>query len=81
MKSTEYTTDTSDTDALISKTVTSLPSAATGVYTITIDPADTSTIPKGSYFYDIKIKLSDGTIYKLSEGKFLLDASPTNRLA
>lgn len=81
VKSAEYTTDTSDADALISKTVTSLPSAADGIYVITINPADTATIAKGNYYYDIKIKLSDGTIYKLDEGRFVLDASPTNRLS
>lgn len=81
VKDKEYTSVTTDTDALVSKTVTSLPGATEGIYTVTLDPVDTATIPKGSYYYDIKIKLVDGTIYKLNEGRFILDASPTNRMA
>lgn len=81
VKSAEFSTDTTDSDALISKTVTSLPNASEGIYVISIDPADTVSIAKGTYYYDIKIKLADSTIYKLDEGRFVLDVSPTNRMA
>lgn len=79
MKTTEYSTDATDADASVSKNVTDGTSG--GSYTITIDPADTATLIPGKYYYDIKVKNADGTIYKLDEGTVKLDGSATNRLA
>jgi hypothetical protein len=81
MKTTEFDTDTTDSDALIVKNVTT--GTILGAFTIQLDPVDTAAITPGKYFYDIKVDLlSDGaTVYKLDEGQITLDGSPTNRLA
>jgi hypothetical protein len=49
--------------------------------TITLDPADSQDIEPGRYWYDIKIIETGGQIYRVAKGRFILDASPTNRLA
>lgn len=81
MKTTEYSTDTDDSDASLVKNITT--GTAGGVATITINPSDTATLAPGKYFYDIKVdEASDGaTVYKCVEGTIKLDASPTNRLS
>lgn len=81
VKTTEFDGDTSDTTAVLSKTVTSHTDAAGGITTITINPADTATLTPATYFYDIKVKESTGAIYKCDEGKLVLDGSPTNRMS
>jgi hypothetical protein len=80
MKSTEFDTDADDSDALIVKNITS--GDANGVATITLTPTDTYQTP-GKYFYDIKVDVNSNgvTIYKMDEGKIILDGSPTNRVA
>jgi hypothetical protein len=80
VKSEEYDSDTADDSALILKNVTSFSNPTAGEYAIVIDPADTQSIAPGKYFYSIKIELTSGAVYELSEGKFILDADPTNRL-
>lgn len=77
VKTTEFDSDTDDSDALVKKNVTDGDSS--GNATITIDPADTSTITPGRYYYDIKVEEAGGDIYKVDEGRFVLDGSPTNR--
>lgn len=81
IKSNEFDSDTTDSDALVTKNVTN--GTAEGVAVITLDPTDTATIEPDTYFYDIKVDVnSDGaTVYKLDEGTILLDGSPTNRLS
>lgn len=79
VKAAEYDTDTDDSDATLSKDITSGDSA--GAATITINPADTAQLTPGKYYYDIKVKQADGAIYKVDEGTIKLDGSPTNRLA
>lgn len=79
VKSTEYSADATDTDAVITKDVVDGDSA--GVATITIDPVDTATLTPGKYYYDIKVEEAGGDIYKTDEGTIKLDASPTNRLS
>ena len=78
MKDSEYDTDATDTTASVAKNITD--GTAGGEATITIEPADTSTLTPGKYFYDIKVEKADGTIYKCDEGTVILDGSPTNRL-
>lgn len=78
VKTAEYSTDATDSDATIVKNITTGDSA--GVATITIDPADTATLTPGKYYYDIKVEEAGGDIYKTDEGTIKLDASPTNRL-
>ena len=77
MKPVEWDNDTDDSEALITKDVTD--GNSDGEATITIEPADTALLDKGTYYFDIKVQNSDGTIYKTNEGLILLDASPTNR--
>lgn len=79
VKSTEYSANTTDTDALIVKNVTD--GDALGQATITISPNDTATMLPNTYYYDLKVEDASGNIYKLDEGTVILDASPTNRLA
>lgn len=78
-KSTEYSDDATDSDAVIAKNVTD--GTSLGTATITIDPADTATLAPGRYFYDIKVQEAGGAIYKCDEGTIKLDGSPTNRVA
>lgn len=77
VKTAEYSTSASDADATILKDI--IDGTAEGTATITIDPADTSALEPGKYFYDIKVEESGGDIYKCDEGIIKLDASPTNR--
>jgi hypothetical protein len=79
IKTSEYDSDTSDSDALVKKNITDGDSS--GNATISIDPSDTSTIAPGKYYYDIKVAESSGDVYKVVEGRLELDASPTNRLS
>ena len=69
-----------DSTALLLKNVTSHTNAALGLSAIELAPADTQSIAKGKYFYDVKVEESNGEIYKIDEGRFILDASPTNRI-
>lgn len=79
VKTTEFDADDTDVSALIKKTITSLTNPTAGIATITINPSDSQDIVPGKYFYDIKIEKADNTIYKLVEGRFVIDGSPTNR--
>lgn len=81
MKDQEYDSDTNDTEAEAKKTLTDLQddNAADGIAIIVLDPEDTAELTPGEYFYDIKVKKADGTIYKVDEGTIALDGSPTNR--
>jgi hypothetical protein len=79
VKPEEYDDDTDDSDASIKKDVSD--GTSEGTATITIDPADTSTLTPGKYYYDIKVTESGGDVYKIDEGTIKLDGSPTNRLS
>ena len=78
VKTEEFDDNVTDSDALVKKNITDGDSE--GNATIIINPSDTSTIEPGNYFYDIKVEEAGGDIYKIDEGKFKLDGSPTNRL-
>ena len=84
VKSAEFDTDLTDASAVLQKTKTTYVStgddAANGVAVITILPTDTQAVTPGTYIYDIRVKNAAGAIYKLDEGKLVLDGSPTNRL-
>lgn len=83
VKTTEYDTDDTDAAALIKKTKTTFletgDNPTAGVAVIVINPTDTQDITPGNYWYDLKVKKSTGEIYKIVEGRFKLDGSPTNR--
>lgn len=77
VKTAEYDSDWTDSDAVILKNVTD--GDVNGNATITIDPADTAELTPDKYYYDIKVEQADGAIYKIDEGTIKLDGSPTNR--
>jgi len=70
-----------DSDAIISKTVTSHSDPTGGITTISLTSTDT-TINPGTYFYDIKFKDSTGTWVRSSNtDKFNVRGVTTNRLS
>lgn len=77
IKSDEYDDDMTDTSAVVLKNITD--GDVNGHAEIVIDPADTNNVEPGKYFYDIKVVEAGGSIYKVDEGKVILDGSPTNR--
>lgn len=79
VKEAEWDIDADDSDALITKSGV-IVSASGGTYTITLTDTDTYVTP-GKHYYDIKIELSSGIIYKLVEGRCVIEGSPTNRTA
>lgn len=81
VKNSEFDANVTDSDALIKKNITS--GNADGQADIVINPSDTATLTPGKYFYDIKVdENSNGiNVYKIDEGRFDLDGSPTNRLS
>ena len=78
IKTAEYSSSTTDADAVVMKNV--VDGDALGQATITIMPNDTATLLPNTYYYDIKVEEASGQIYKIDEGTIILDASPTNRL-
>lgn len=79
VKTTEYDASVTDATALVIKNVTD--GNAQGEAEIILEPTDTATITPGKYYYDVKVEESGGDIYKIDEGRFNLDGSPTNRLS
>lgn len=76
VKSEKFDSDSTDTTALVKKTV-----ALTGNRgTITIEEGDISdTTDPGTLYYSIHTVLSDGNVYPFASGKFVLRATTTNR--
>jgi len=72
-KHTASTSSSSDTDALIYKTVAG---DASGIHTLTVSSTETNIEP-GSYFYDIQIKKSDNTISSSSVSSFVVNGDIT----
>lgn len=81
VKKTMYDSVQNDSSAIIQKSV-----AMNGVANtlVTINPEDVAdTVAPGNYYYDIKIKESDGpprVIYQGASGVFVLVGNPTNRM-
>jgi len=78
VKTEEFDDNVTDSDALVLKNVTNGDSE--GNATITLNPSDTALIEPGNWYYDIKVEEAGGEVYKIDEGRFKLDGSPTNRL-
>lgn len=76
-KPNEWDDDAVDNSASVRKDITN--GTEEGAATIILNPADTSNLEPGTYFYDIKVEEASGAIYKIDEGKIKLDGSPTNR--
>jgi len=70
-----------DAIAIFKKTVTSIPQAAEGIVTITVDRADTLNIQPGIYPYDIKYKDSTGDIRTVIYGNFTIIQGVTDLVA
>jgi len=82
VKETEYDDSADDSTAIVQKTITSHDDAAAGLSSIELEPADIGVdVEPGKYYYDVKVKEADGKIYKMLEGRFVLDGSPTNKVA
>lgn len=70
--------DTDDSEATIYKTVTSHTTPASGLSAINLTDTDTDVAAK-KYFYDVKVKESDGNIYLAQKGRITVLATVTNR--
>ena len=82
VKENEFDDSADDSTALIKKDITSHDDAANGVSSIELLPADIGVaIEPGKYHYDVRVKEADGKIYKMLEGRFILDGSATNRIS
>jgi hypothetical protein len=78
VKPAPFDSDTDDSESTIQKSITSHTNAAAGLTTITLSDSDTNVDPK-NYFYDIKVKESDGNIYTATSGRCRVSGTPTNR--
>ena len=78
IKSDAYDTDADDSEALISKDVTSHTDAANGLTTISLTDVETSIAP-ATYFYDIVVVESDTKRYRAAQGRCTITSGPTNR--
>lgn len=78
VKTDEYDASVNDASALVIKNVTTGDSS--GYADIILEPTDTATIEPDKYYYDIKVEEAGGAIYKVDEGRFTIDGSPTNRM-
>jgi hypothetical protein len=78
VKTNKYDSDSDDSEALIYKNVTSHTNAAAGESQIVLSDTETNVEPN-RYFYDIKVKESDGNIYLATSGTCKIIATTTNR--
>ncbi len=70
--------ESADTNALISKTITSHTSPTSGLTTIDLSSTDTN-IPKDLYYFDIQVKTNTGKIYTVMKGRFEVTYDITRR--
>ena len=68
-----------DSEALISKDITSFASPTTGDVAITLTASDVDYI--GTFYYDIKIKYTNGKIQSVLNDKFILSDHVTIRIS
>lgn len=78
LKDVPYDDDADDSEALITKTVTSHTNAAGGITEIALSDTDTNLTPM-YYFYDIVVIESSGDRYRAKRGRFQIVAGVTNR--
>jgi hypothetical protein len=79
VKPNAFDSDADDSEATISKTITSHTDAAAGQTTISLTDVETNLYPF-SYFYSVKVKESDGKIYTAQSGRLLVEANTGNRI-
>jgi hypothetical protein len=77
-KNTSQPQNTTDADALISKTLTTFSDPTHGIARITLSSTDTS-IPAGSYLYDIGYKDLSGNRYLSEPDDFTIIGNITQR--
>ena len=70
--------NSTDSDALISKTITSHTSPTLGLTTISLSSTETSINP-GAYVYDIQLKDGSGNITSSVADKFIVRGDVTRR--
>lgn len=80
LKENPHDTDADDSEAVLTKTITSHSDAPNGQTLIELTDSDTNIAPK-NYFYDVKVKESDGKIYLATKGRCRVSGSPTNRIS
>jgi len=71
--------DNSDTNAVISKTITEFDDPTNGKTAIELTPTDTG-ITAGVYFCDIVVQDADGRRYQTDEGTIEINDGVTNRI-
>jgi hypothetical protein len=82
VKEDEFDASADDATAIVQKVITSHDDAAAGQSSIELEPTDIGVaVEPAKYYYDVKVKENDGKIYKMLEGRFILDGSPTNRVS
>jgi hypothetical protein len=72
-----------DEDAIFQKTIGSgivIVNAAAGLYTITIDPADTVDLAKvkNILVYDVQLKDADNKVFTIASGNLIINPDVTN---
>lgn len=72
---------TDDSAAVVSKDVTSFAAPTTGVATITLAAADTTSVTPGTYWYDVQFVSVGGVVTSLAKQKFVLKGDITRRVA
>jgi hypothetical protein len=70
--------DQVDADAIVEMNVTNIPSPELGVVLITVPNTVTINF-SGSYWYDIQIKKTDGTIQTITNGNIFFERDVTRR--
>jgi hypothetical protein len=70
---------TDDTDALITKSVTSHTTPLSGITTIALLPADTDVTP-GEYWYDVQFVDQDDNVVSKKRDKFTIIGDITRRV-
>ncbi len=70
-----------DSAAVVSKDVTSFAAPTTGVATITLAAADTTSVTPGTYWYDVQFVSGAGAVTSLPKEKFIIRSDITRRTA
>jgi hypothetical protein len=70
---------TTDSAAVIEKSVTSHIAPTLGQTRITLDASDTDAITPGTYYYDIQLKDGSSNITSLPKDKFIIVSDITRR--
>jgi len=78
VKPNAFDSDADDSDAVITKNITSHTDAATGLTKITLTDTDTAVDPY-NYFYSVRVQESGGKVYLAQSGRLQISANTGNR--